>query len=33
MRFANAYVLEQGVLRDEHAHELRKALRVFQKLN
>lgn len=27
------YVLEQGVLRDEHAQELRKALRVLQRLN
>lgn len=27
------YVLEQGVLRAEHADELRKALRVLQKLN
>lgn len=27
------YVLQQGVLWDEHADELRKALRVLQKLN
>jgi L-serine deaminase len=27
------YVLQQGALRDEHADELRKVLRVLQKLN